>query len=151
MSKRKEEQQMTLVRWKPSRSLISLPREIDRFFDDFGLNFRDFDTVWSPRVDLAESEDGYEVKAELPGLKKEEIKVEVHDQVLTLTGEKKNEEKSDTKNYHRVERTYGRFERSFRLPKEVKSDEIKAKYNNGILTIDIPKSEETKPKEIAVA
>ena len=142
---------MTLVRWKPSRSLISLPREIDRFFDDFGLNFRDFDTVWSPRVDLAESEDGYEVKAELPGLKKEEIKVEVHDQVLTLTGEKKNEEKSDTKNYHRVERTYGRFERSFRLPKEVKSDEIKAKYNNGILTIDIPKSEETKPKEIAVA
>ena len=142
---------MTLVRWKPSRSLISLPREIDRFFDDFGLNFRDFDTVWSPRVDLAESEDGYEVKAELPGLKKEEIKVEVHDQVLTLTGEKKNEEKSDTKNYHRVERTYGRFGRSFRLPKEVKSDEIKAKYKNGILTIDIPKSEETKPKEIAVA
>ena len=142
---------MTLVRWKPSRSLISLPREIDRFFDDFGLKFRDFDTDWSPRVDLAESEDGYEVKAELPGLKKEEIKVEVHDQVLTLTGEKKNEEKSDTKNYHRVERTYGRFGRSFRLPKEVKSDEIKAKYKNGILTIDIPKSEETKPKEIAVA
>ena len=142
---------MTLVRWKPSRSLISLPREMDRLFDDFGLNFRDFDTVWSPRVDLAESEDGYEVKAELPGLKKEEIKVEVHDQVLTLAGEKKNEEKSDTKNYHRVERNYGRFERSFRLPKEVKSDEIKAKYKNGILTIDIPKSEETKPKEISVA
>jgi len=142
---------MTLVRWNPMRNLISLPNEIDRFFGDFGLNLRDFHTVWKPHVDLSESEDLYEVKAELPGMKKEDIKVEVHDNVLTLTGEKKQEEKSDKKNYHRIESSYGKFERFFRLPKEVKAEDIKANYKNGILTIDIPKVEETKPKEIAVS
>jgi len=148
---RKEEHKMTLVRWNPMRSLISLPNEIDRFFDDFGLNVRDFDTVWRPHVDLSESENSYEVKAELPGMKKEDIKIEVHDNVLTLTGEKKQENKTDKKNYHRIERSYGRFERCFRLPKEVKAEEIKAKYKNGVLSIDIPKTEETKPKEIVVS
>ena len=142
---------MTLVRWNPMRSLISLPNEIDRFFGDIGLDLKDFDTIWRPHVDLSESEDLYEVKAELPGMKKEDIKVEVHDNVLTLTGEKKQEEKSDKKNYHRIERSYGKFERSFRLPKKVKAEEIKARYKNGILTIDIPKVEEMKPKEITVS
>ena len=151
MNERKEELKMTLVRWNPMRSLISLPNEIDRFFDDYGLNLRDSDTIWRPHVDLSESEDLYEVEAELPGMKKEDIKIEIHDNVLTLTGEKKQEEKSDKKSYHRIESSYGKFERSFRLPKEVKAEDIKAKYKNGILTIDIPKVEETKPKEIAVS
>ena len=142
---------MTLVRWKPMRNLISMNDEIDRFFNDFGMNFIEMDTVWKPTVDLSETEEGFEVKAELPGMKKEDIKVEMNDGLLILTGEKKQEKKDDKKNYHRIERAYGKFERSFRLPSNVKGEEIKAKYKNGVLTIEIPKSEEAKPKEIAVA
>jgi HSP20 family protein len=133
------------------RNMISINDEIDRFFNDFGMNFREMDTVWRPTVDLSETEEGFEVKAELPGMKKEDIKVEMNDGLLTLTGEKKQEKKDDKKNYHRIERAYGKFERSFRLPRNVKGEEIKAKYKNGVLTIEIPKSEEAKPKEIAVA
>jgi len=142
---------MSLVRWNPNRNLISISDEIDRFFNDFGLNLRDSDTVWRPSVDLSETENTYEVKAEMPGMKKEDIKVEVKENVLTLTGEKKHETKDDKKNFHRLERVYGKFQRSFRLPKEVKSQEIKAKYRNGVLMIEIPKAEEMKPKEVAIS
>ena len=142
---------MSLIRWTPMRNLVSINSEIDRFFNDFGMNFRESDTIWRPTVDLSETENGYEVKAELPGMKKEDINVELKDHVLTLTGEKKHEEKDEKKNYHRIERTYGKFQRSFRLPTEVKNDEIKARYRNGVLTIDIPKAEEVKPKEITVS
>jgi HSP20 family protein len=142
---------MSLVRWNPNRNLISISDEIDRFFEDFGLNLRESDTVWRPSVDLSETENTYEVKAEMPGMKKEDIKVEVKENVLTLTGEKKHETKDDKKNFHRLERVYGKFQRSFRLPREVKSEEIKAKYRNGVLTIEIPKAEEMKPKEVAIS
>ena len=141
---------MKLVRYNPMRNLISLPYEIDRFFDDYGLGFKGQDSVWSPSVDLSETDDHYEVKAEIPGMKKDEINISVKDNVLTLSGEKKQEEKSDNKNLYRVERMYGLFERSFTLPKNVKADEIKAKYKNGVLTVEIPKAEEVKPKEIVV-
>jgi len=142
---------MQLIRWNPYRSLISLPDEIERFFSDFGLDTRASDTVWSPSVDLAENDDSYEVKAEIPGMKREDIKVSYRDDVLMLTGEKKQEKENKDKNYHRIERAYGRFERSFWLPKEVKADEIKAQYKNGVLSISIPKAEEVKPKEIEVS
>ena len=142
---------MSLVRWNPTRNLISISDEIDRFFNDFGLNLRESDTVWRPSVDLSETENTYEVKAEMPGMKKEDIKVEVKENVLILTGEKKHETKDDKKNFHRLERVYGKFQRSFRLPREVKSEEIKAKYRNGVLTVEIPKTEEMKPKEVSVA
>ncbi len=142
---------MTLVRWKPARNLISFPHEIDRFFSDFGLNYDQSDTVWSPNVDVSETEKNYEVKAEIPGLKKEDIKVTVEDNVLKLSGEKKHEEETKEKNYHRVERSYGKFERTFQLPKEVKKEEIKASYKDGVLDVVIPKAEEVKPKQIAVS
>jgi len=142
---------MTLVRWKPQRNLMSLPDSIDRFFDDFGLGWRHFDSVWHPSVDVSETENSYEVKADLPGMKKDEIKISYQDNVLTLTGEKSHEEKKDKKNYHHVERAYGKFQRSFRLPKDVKADQIKASYRNGVLNIEIPKAEEAKPKEISVS
>ena len=142
---------MQLIRWNPYRSLISLPDEIERFFSDFGLDTRASDTVWSPSVDLAENDNSYEVKAEIPGMKREDIKVSYRDDVLMLTGEKKQEKENKDKNYHRIERAYGRFERSFWLPKEVKADEIKAQYKNGVLSISIPKAEEVKPKEIEVS
>lgn len=138
---------MTLIRWNPFRTLASLPLEVERFFEDFGLSN---DTVWVPSVDVTETDDAYELKAELPGLKKEDIHVSVEDNVLCLKGEKKQESESKTKSVHRIERMYGKFERSFRLPNGVKANEIKAKYENGILTVRLPKSEEAKRKEIPV-
>lgn len=138
---------MTLIRWNPFRTLASLPLEVEKFFEDFGLSS---DTVWVPSVDVTETDDAYEFKAELPGLKKEDIHVSVEDNVLCLKGEKKQESESKTKSVHRIERMYGKFERSFRLPNGVKANEIKAKYENGILTIRLPKSEEAKRKEIPV-
>ena len=132
---------MTLVRWNPYRNLVSLPREVDHFFNNFGLTSDFSDMVWSPNVDISENEEQYKVKAEIPGLSKKDINVSVEDNVLKLSGEKKHEEESDNMNYHRVERSYGRFERTFQLPKQVKSEEIQAKYSNGVLTFKIPKAE----------
>ncbi len=142
---------MTLVRWKPMRSLVSLPDEIDRFFSDFGLNLRQQDTVWSPQVDVSETESAYEIKAEMPGMDKKNIKVAYNDEVLTLSGEKNQEKDEKSKNYRRMERVYGRFERSFRLPLKVKAEEIKANYQDGVLTVEIQKAEEAQVKDIAVS
>ena len=142
---------MSLVKWNPYRNLISLPDEIDRFFNGFGLDLNESDSVWSPTVDISETENQYEVNAEIPGLKKEDIKLSVEDNVLTLSGERKVEKETDKKNYHRIERAYGKFERSFRLPKEVDAENIKANYKNGVLTVQLPKTEAVKPKEIAVS
>lgn len=133
------------------RSLISLPNEIDRFFSDFGLDWKNSDSVWNPSVDLSETEDGYEIKAEIPGMNKKDIKISCRDNVLRLSGERKHEEDEKGKNYHRAERTYGAFQRSFRLPHEVKVEEINAKYRDGVLYVEIPKAEKAKPKEIAVS
>jgi HSP20 family protein len=142
---------MSLIKWSPYRNLISLPDEIDRFFNGFGLDLNVSDSVWSPTVDISETENQYEVNAEIPGLKKEDIKLSVEDNVLTLSGERKVEKETDKKNYHRIERAYGKFERSFRLPKEVDAENIKANYKNGVLTVQLPKTEAVKPKEIAVS
>ena len=142
---------MTLVKCNPQRSLVSLPNEIDRFFDDWGLGFENSDRVWSPNVDISENDDAFEVIAEIPGMSKEDIKISIKDNVLTLNGEKKQEEKTEKKDFHRVERMYGQFQRSFRLPNTVKSDDIEAQYKDGVLSIKIPKMEEVKPKEITVS
>ena len=142
---------MSIIRWTPHRQLVSLPNELDRFFGNFGVDFWNTDTVWNPAVDITESKDGYEVKAELPGLKKENIKISFEDDVLVLSGERKNEKDEKDENFHRIERNYGKFERCFRLPNDVKSDEIKANYKNGVLTVNIPKNEKAKPKEIAIS
>ena len=141
---------MSMIKWTPRRSLMTLPSDLDQFFGNFGMDFRNTDAVWSPAVDIAESEKGYEVEAELPGMKKDEIKISFKDDVLTLSGERKSEKEKNNKNFHRIERSYGEFERCFHLPKNVKVSDIKADYKNGILTVNIPKSEEVKPKEIAI-
>lgn len=140
---------MALIRWNPNRGLAALPLDVETFFENFGLGFNR-DTVWHPSVDVAETKDAYEVKAEIPGIRKEDIHISLEDHVLTLKGEKKQESETKNKNVHTVERVYGKFERSFRLPEGVKSEGIKAKYDNGVLTVEIPKAEEAKPREIAV-
>ncbi|OQX84044.1 hypothetical protein B6D60_09780 [candidate division KSB1 bacterium 4484_87] len=141
---------MSLIRWQPKSEWMDLPSDLDRFFGDFGLDFWKSDTVWQPAVDIVETKNNFEVKAELPGLKKDDIKIQFEDGVLTLTGERKIEKEDKDKNFYRVERRYGKFQRCFSLPRNVKADEIKANYKDGILTVNIPKAEEAKAKEIEI-
>ena len=140
-----------LVKWNPNRRLVSLPNEIDRFFNNWGFDLENSDSVWYPNVDIAESEKNYELVAEVPGLSKKDIHISVEEGTLTLSGERKQENETEGKNYHRNERVYGRFERSFRLPKEVNAEAIKANYSNGVLKIEIPKTEKALPKQIAIS
>jgi HSP20 family protein len=153
---------MTLIRWKPTRELAQWPndlwsmqREINRMFDSFmqggtqddgsfGLN------MWTPAVDIAERENEFEVKVELPGVSKDDVKITLESNILTIRGEKKQEKEDKGENHHRVERSYGSFQRSFMLPAIVKNDKIDANYRDGILTIMLPKAEEAKPKQIEV-
>ncbi|MBN1348088.1 Hsp20/alpha crystallin family protein [candidate division KSB1 bacterium] len=141
---------MSLIKFNPYSHLVSLPNELDSFFNKFGLDFQNTDSVWCPSVDVVENDNNFELKAELPGMKRNEINITFKDDVLTLSGDRKYEVKESNDHYHRIERRYGKFQRSFSLPKNVKSDAIKANYENGVLTVNIPKSEEAKPKEIAI-
>lgn len=156
---------MTLIRWNPIREITAwlpvsdlsgefanMQREIDRIFDRFSGGISDDNDVstWLPVVDVVENKDDYIVKVELPGVNKDDVKITVNNGVLTIRGEKKQEQESKDKNYHRIERSYGVFQRSFTLPSSVKSDKIDASHNDGVLTITLPKAEESKPKEIEV-
>jgi HSP20 family protein len=142
---------MYVTKCNPDRGLVTLNNDLQGFFKGFGLDSEALDTVWYPSVDVAETEQVYELKAEIPGLKKEDVKLTLEDNVLTLQGERKEEAENRKKNIQISERVYGRFQRSFRLPREVKAENIKAAYKDGVLTVEIPKAEQSKPKEIAVA
>jgi HSP20 family protein len=134
--------------------MSSARREMDRVFDRFfnqsapaqGL------AVWAPAVDVRETNDELHVSAELPGLKLEDVNVTVENGVLTISGEKKQEvqEGKEEGEYYLVERRYGRFERSFTLPRSVSADKVKARFENGILTVSLPKAEEAKPRRVQI-
>lgn len=142
---------MNIVKWHPGKDVINLRTELDKVFGDlFGLSTDSTFDSWAPAVDIAENENEFIVKAEIPGLKQEDIKVTLKNDALTISGEKQQEKEDKHKNYHRIERSYGSFNRSFYLPSKVVEEKIKATYKNGLLEIVIPKSEETKPKEIAI-
>jgi len=122
-------------------------------FDGFFRGTQDEDSaysLWTPVVDIAEHDDDYIVKVELPGVNKDEVKITLESNILTIRGEKKQEKETKKENLHRVERSYGSFQRSFTFPTTVKSDKIDASYKDGILTIALPKAEEAKPKQIEV-
>lgn len=147
---------MDLVRWEPFEGLNRIQSRINELFDDtFGRARSAYPSagtaVWFPPVDILESKDSYLIRAELPGMKREDFNLEVHDGSLTLSGERKFEEPANGVEYHPVERLSGRFSRSFYLPQSVKSDGIKATYRDGILEIHVPKAEEAKPKQIAIS
>jgi HSP20 family protein len=156
---------MTLIRLNPLRDVIAwhpaaelnqgfskLQREIDRMFDRFrsGSSEDESTQTWAPSVDIIEGENDYNIHVELPGVEKKDVKITVQDDVLIIKGEKKMESEKKGENYQRIERCYGTFQRSFTLPNSIASDKIDATYNNGILTISLPKMEEVKPKEIDV-
>ena len=139
---------------RPARNLFSLHNEMGRVFGDlFGSHEGGADvekTAWVPSVDISEAETGFEIRVELPGVSENDVNVSVTDNRLTIKGEKHQEAETEDKNYHRVERRYGSFQRSFTLPKHVETADIKAEYTDGVLTVSIPKPEAAKPTEIPV-
>ncbi len=153
---------MSIVRWNPVRDLATFPsdilgmqREMNRMFDRFfrGGTVDDGDlnpSAWLPAVDLIENDDAYIAKVELPGVSKDDVKITLQDNSLTIRGEKKEERETKESNYHRLERSYGSFQRSLDLPGSVKSDKVAAEYKDGILTITLPRAEESKRKQIDV-
>ncbi len=145
---------MTLVKWNPEREMNLLQRQVNRLFDDFFggplVSGERNLTAWDPVVDIREDTDAYFVHAELPGVKKEEIRITMQDNLLTIRGEKKQELEKKESNYHRIERSFGSFERSFTLPATVKTDKVDANFADGVLTIVLPKTEEAKPREISL-
>ena len=145
---------MSLVRWDPFRELESLQEGVNRLFQESMVRpRRDVPTarVWAPPVDVMEDEDKIFVKAEIPGMKKEEIDIEMTGDTLTIKGERKFELEEKKENFVRVERSYGSFQRSFTIGVPVKAAEVKAGYKDGILEITIPKAEEVKPKKVEIA
>jgi len=140
----------SLDRWEPFRG--SYDSHLNRLFSDFfGRSSQEQNlTPWTPSVDIYEAENELVVKADLPDIKPAELDIRVENNILTIRGERKFEKKTDEKNYLRVERTYGGFARSFSLANSVNTEAIKADYQDGVLTLSIPKREEAKPKQIKV-
>jgi HSP20 family protein len=143
---------MTLVRWSPVRDVLAVRDEMSRLLEEsFGRGYSPEGPVaWQPVVDIEEQPEKYAVRAELPGLKSEDIKITLMDNQLVIRGEKRREEEKKDSTYHRVERVYGQFERAFKLSHAVQSDKIEATYRDGVLEVSIPKAEEAKPREIQV-
>lgn len=146
---------MAIVKWDPFRDIITLRERMDRMFEDSLSRFRmpeeaTMPTFWSPSVDIYETDENIVLKAELPGVDKKEVSVEVKDNTLVLKGERKREKEVKEENYHRVERSFGTFMRSFSLPVSVKQDQVKAKFKDGVLEVTLPKAEEAKPKQVKV-
>jgi len=141
-----------IAKWDPFRDLISLKDDFDRIFKEYlGILPEKGEEVWFPAVDIKETRDNIIVSAELPGMKKEDIKVTIHGDQLSVSGERKLEKEEKDETYHRIERAYGKFQRVITLPVEVAENKIKASYEHGVLKINLPKSEKSKPKEIEVS
>ncbi|MEO0184923.1 MAG: Hsp20/alpha crystallin family protein [candidate division WOR-3 bacterium] len=141
-----------IKKWDPFRELISLREDMDRLVNTFfGKHMAEEpEGIWLPVIDIEEDNENFIVKAELPGLKKEDVKIAVRGNLLTISGERKQEEETKNKTYHRIERSYGKFSRTISLPSEVDVNKIKAVYKDGVLHITLPKPETLKPKEIEV-
>lgn len=153
---------MTLIRWQrpevphwsPFRHLTNLREEIDRLFEsplaDTTRSSHQFLNGWMPAVDLYEDQDNLYLKAEVPGMKKEDIGIALHEGVLTLAGERQQEPQHAQSEVYRSERFLGRFQRTLNLPVQVDADKVKATYQDGILNVVLPKAEESKPKHIEI-
>ena len=151
---------MTLIKFNPVRDLLDVEREFSKLFNDFENRFgisrseesdEAFDNaVWSPLSDIYEDNDNFKLKLDLPGVKKEDVKISFEDGRLTISGERKQEKEAENYKYHRVERTFGNFYRAFNLPKKIKVENISAEFQDGQLTVNIPKEEEAKPKAIDI-
>jgi HSP20 family protein len=144
---------MTIVRWEPLRELGTLQNEMNRLFNTVfdapgppnGMARR-----WMPAMDLVETEDHFVLRADLPGLSEEDVKIEFEDGTLTVSGERKSEHESKGEGYHRVERAFGSFSRSLTLPQGIDPEAVAASFDRGVLEVSIPKPEARKPKRIEI-
>jgi len=145
---------MAIVRWEPFRDLMATQRDFDRLFREAfspALGEGEVSTrTWAPPVDIYENGDSLVLKAEVPGINPDDVEIRVEDNHLYLKGERKFEKEVKEQNYHRVERSYGTFTRTFTLPNTIDSDKVSANYKDGVLTLTMPKKEEAKPKTIKI-
>lgn len=139
---------MTLVRWQPRR-FVDFRNGIDRIFEEL-WDGPSAPSAWRPAMDVSETENEIVVHADLPGLSKDQVKVNLENNLLTVRGEKQHVSDREDTRHHRSERSYGTFTRALRLPSDVETGKISASYKDGVLTLTLPKSEAAKPKEIEV-
>ena len=145
---------MNLTRWDPYREFNTFADRLSRVLAQATPRNRDEEMslgTWLPPVDIAEDKDRITLTAELPGFQEDQIQIQMEGGVLTLRGERKFEEEKEGRNFHRVERSYGQFVRSFTLPNNVDRDQIKASFSDGLLHIELPKREEAKPRQIKIS
>ncbi|MBI3949490.1 MAG: Hsp20/alpha crystallin family protein [Acidobacteria bacterium] len=143
---------MTLVRFDPFRDLMDLQHRINRLFEETSRGEREelARAVWSPSVDIYEDPDTILIEADLPGLNKDNVSVNLENNVLTIQGERRLANEEQRESYHRIERAYGSFTRSFTIPSNVQADKIEAEFKDGVLQVRLPKREEAKPRQIEV-
>jgi HSP20 family protein len=147
---------MAITRWEPFRDLMTMQERMNRLFNEFfsrPAGYEEESTVqgkWTPAVDIYETDSEVVLKAELPGMTQEDIHIEIRENVLTLKGERKQESEAEEGEYHRVERSYGTFQRMFTLPSVIQHEKVKARYKDGVLEVTMPKAEAAKPKHIAI-
>ena len=146
---------MPITRWEPFRDLVSTQDRFNQLFNEtfaraFGDEQGTSQRAWVPAVDIYETSDGLVLKAELPGINPDDVEIRVEDNTLYLKGERKFEKEAKEESLHRIERSYGTFSRSFALPGTIDADKVKANYENGILTLTMPKREEAKPRTIKI-
>ena len=151
---------MTLIKFNPTKDLVDFEREFNKMFNTFENRFgisrikeddKEYDNaVWMPLTDIYEDKEKYTLKLDLPGIKKDDVKISFVDERLSISGERVQGSEHKDARCHRIERSFGRYYRSFNLPEHVQSDKIIAEFKDGQLTIAIPKAEETKPKEIEI-
>ena len=146
---------MALIRWDPFRELNSLENQFTRIFGTNGRSWPAREpsdtTTWSPNVDILEADNELVLKAELPGLSPEAVELHLEKNVLTIKGERRFESEDNKDSYHRIERAYGSFSRSFSLPTTIDETKIQADFKDGLLTVTLPKQEQVKPRQIKIA
>jgi HSP20 family protein len=145
---------MAIVRWEPLKDLMTAQTDFGRLlreaFGPFSGETELSTRAWAPAVDIYETDNDIVLKAELPGVEPKDVEVRVEDNTLYLKGERKFEKEVKEQNYHRVERSYGTFARSFSLPNSINAEKVKAEFKDGLLTITMPKREEAKPKTVKI-
>jgi len=145
---------MAIIRWEPFRDLMTLREKMNRLFEEAfitrGEEKEMVSGTWTPSVDIYETENALILSAEVPGIEENDIEIKIENSTLTLHGERKFEKETKEENFHRIERAYGTFHRSFTLPNYIDQDKIKAEHENGILKITMPKKTEMKPRKVKV-
>lgn len=145
---------MTIIRWDPFRDMMTLREKMNRLFEDAVASRgeeRDMVTgSWSPSVDIYEADNELILSAEIPGVEEKDVEISIEDNVLTMKGERRFEKETKEENYHRIERSYGTFVRSFTLPQYVDQENIRANHENGLLKIHMPKKPELKPRKVKI-